>query len=269
MNTSLRRALLVSIITLGGVVSAVSATGVLAPTTDTAKTGVNDKELVQTGVFPVVTSVDLQLGADGCAAWQEKADPQGCAVDRLSAKTNFGAPSATTAGCPAFDQSIGTPSIAGTRVYSTTATLGSNLACDYTIIVSNGSPLTLADQTDSVRWQLRAALHRTVAESKAGHPPRPSRREEPRRDPAFHHPRRRQRRRRPLTGASPRGTRNRAVGCSETGHASVVAARQPRVAQSGCGSGSPTGTERSSRTTASSTGPMPHVRATGRPRHVG
>ncbi len=209
MNTSLRRALLVSIITLGGIVSAVSATGVLAPTTDTAKTGVNEKELVQTGVFPVVANVDLQLGADGCAAWQENlstpvvtlvgittasfssantvcirnigttatrlqlrvlpgsvaftddacspgedvADPQGCTVDRLSAKTNFGAPSATTPGCPAFDQSTGTPSIAGTRTYSSTATLGSNLACDYTIIVSNGSPLTLADQTDSVRWQ--------------------------------------------------------------------------------------------------------------------
>ncbi len=198
-----------SIITLGGIVSAVSATGVLAPTTDSAKTGVDEKELVQTGVFPVVVNVDLQLGADGCAAWQENlntpvvtlvgittasfssankvcirnigttatrlqlrvlpgslaftddacspgedvVDAQGCTVDRLSAKTNFGAPTATTAGCPAFDQITGTPSVAGTRVYSTTATLGSNLACDYSIIVSNGSPLTPADQTDSVRWQ--------------------------------------------------------------------------------------------------------------------
>lgn len=209
LTSSLRRALLASIISLGGIVSAVSATGVLAPTTDTAKTGVSEKELVQTGVFPAVVNVDLQLGADGCAGWQENlatpivtligittvsfsstnnvcirnigttatrlqlrvlpgsvdfiddactpgetvADPQGCTVDRLSAKTNFAAPTSTTAGCPAFDQSVGTPSIAGTRVYSTTATLATNIACDYSIIVSNGSPLTVADQTDSVRWQ--------------------------------------------------------------------------------------------------------------------
>ncbi len=59
------RGLLLGIITLGSVASGVGFTGVIAPTTDTAKTGRTTKENVQTGVFPPL--VDLKVASNSTA----------------------------------------------------------------------------------------------------------------------------------------------------------------------------------------------------------
>ena len=62
MNTALRRGALVALIGLGSIVSAVGASGVFAPATDSARTGTSQKELVETGVFaPPAANVDLKL----------------------------------------------------------------------------------------------------------------------------------------------------------------------------------------------------------------
>ncbi len=208
MRGSARRAFLVSVILLGSIVSGVSATGVLAPTTDSARTGTAEKELVQTGVFPTLVNVDLQLGADGCAAFSEdlttpiatitdvttrsftatnpscirnvgttatrielrvlpgsiaftddacspneaSAVPLGCSEDRLSDNIDFTL-SPPVGSCPAFDQTSGLASIAGGRIWSTSEKLAPGTECFYSVLIKNVRPLTLADQTDSVRWQ--------------------------------------------------------------------------------------------------------------------
>lgn len=208
MTASIRRAFLVSAILLGSIVSGVSATGVLAPTTDSALTGTEEKELVQTGVFAPVGNVDLQLGADGCAAFsdnlttpmasitdvttrsfnstspacirnvgttatrielrvlpgsmtftddacspgEDSVFPLGCSEDRLSDNIDFTL-SAPVGACPSFDQTSGAASVAGGRTWSTTAKLVPGAECFYSLVVQNVRPLTLADQTDSVRWQ--------------------------------------------------------------------------------------------------------------------
>ncbi len=57
------RGLLLGIITLGAVTTGVGLTGVVAATTDVAKTGTVTKERAETGVFPV--QVDLKLARPG------------------------------------------------------------------------------------------------------------------------------------------------------------------------------------------------------------
>jgi hypothetical protein len=57
------RGLLLGIITLGAVTTGVGLTGVVAATTDVAKTGTVTKERAETGVFPV--EVDLKLARPG------------------------------------------------------------------------------------------------------------------------------------------------------------------------------------------------------------
>ena len=63
MNTALRRGALVALIGLGSIVSGVGASGVFAPATDSARTGTNQKELVETGVFAAAVNVDLKLAS--------------------------------------------------------------------------------------------------------------------------------------------------------------------------------------------------------------
>jgi hypothetical protein len=64
MDVHVRRRLLGGIIGLGLVFNGVSATGVLAPVSDVARTGVQEKEHVETGVFAPAGTVDLQLATN-------------------------------------------------------------------------------------------------------------------------------------------------------------------------------------------------------------
>lgn len=152
------RSLLLGIITLGSVASGIGFTGVIAPTTDTAKTGTVTKERVETGVFP--TQVDLKL-----ARWIEPANgvPGSCGPYSDELKTGifqFNAGSNRS-----FDRDVhhvcvknaGAASLSWTAKVDPGSITLTELSCapDETATNPNGCKLGFA-QGPTVAWMLRS-----------------------------------------------------------------------------------------------------------------
>ncbi len=90
----------------------------------------------------------------------EDAEPGGCTDDGLSGSITWTVATLAwgPAGCPTFDDSIGSGLLSGDTAHRTTATLPAGRDCQYAITLASvggeASPsLTAADQTDSLQWQ--------------------------------------------------------------------------------------------------------------------